>query len=66
MEIACTSRAVLATRLYEIGSAVTLFQVANNAEEFLDALNGVPTKATEVDAVSAVEIAVKADESVED
>jgi restriction system protein len=52
--------------LYEIGSAITLFQVTNNSEEFLDAFNGVPIKATEVDAVNAVEIAVQADESVED
>ena len=28
--------------LYEIGSAITLFQVSNNAEEFLAALAGTP------------------------
>jgi restriction system protein len=47
--------------LYEIGSALTLFQVSNNAEEFLAALNGKPFKAVEVDAVSAAEIAVQAE-----
>jgi restriction system protein len=52
--------------LYEIGSAVTLFQVANNADEFLAVLHGSPFKAADVDAVSAVEIAVQAEEGVED
>jgi len=52
--------------LYEIGSAVTLFQVANNADEYLAALHGSPFKAADVDAVSAVEIAVQAEEGVED
>ncbi|MGD1016277.1 MAG: restriction endonuclease [Roseiarcus sp.] len=52
--------------LYEIGSAITLFQIANNAEEFLAALHGKPFKAADVDAVSAVEIAVQAEEGVED
>jgi restriction system protein len=52
--------------LYEIGSAITLFQVSNNAEEFLAALDGKPFKAADVDAVSAAEIAVQAEEGVED
>jgi restriction system protein len=52
--------------LYEIGSAITLFQVSNNTEEFLAALDGKPFKVTEVDAVSAVEIALQAEEGVED
>jgi restriction system protein len=30
--------------LYEIGSAITLFQVSNNAEEFLAALDGNPLR----------------------
>src|SRR5271166_1673773 len=52
--------------LYEIGSAITLFQISNNAEEFLAALEGKPFKAADVDAVSAVGIAVQAEEGVED
>ena len=52
--------------LYEIGSAITLFQISNNAEEFLAALEGKPFKAADVDAVSAVEIAVQAEEGIED
>jgi restriction system protein len=52
--------------LYEIGSAITLFQISNNADEFLATLDGKPFKASDVDAVSAVEIAVQAEESVED
>jgi restriction system protein len=52
--------------LYEIGSAITLFQVSGNAEEFLAALNGKPFKAADVDTLSAAEIAVQAEESVED
>ena len=54
------------SRHYEIGSSITLFQVSNNAEEFLAALNGKPFKAADVDAVSAAEIAVQAEEGVED
>jgi len=52
--------------LYEIGSAIMLFQISDNAEEFLAALNGKPFKAAEVDDISAAEIAVQAEESVED
>jgi restriction system protein len=52
--------------LYEIGSAITPFQIANDAEEFLAALHGKPFKAVDVDAVSAVEIAVQAEDGVED
>jgi restriction system protein len=52
--------------LYEIGSAITLFQVTNNAEEFLAALEGKPFEAADVDATTAVETAVQADESAED
>ena len=44
--------------LYEIRSAITLFQISNNTEEFLAALDGKPFKVTDVDAVSAVEIAI--------
>ena len=52
--------------LYEIGSAITLFQVSNNAEEFLAALAGTPFRVADVDAASAAETAVQAEESVED
>jgi len=52
--------------LYEIGSAITLFQVSNNTEEFLAMLDGKPFKGADVDAASAVEIAVQTEESVED
>jgi restriction system protein len=52
--------------LYEIGSAITLFQVSNNTEEFLAALDGRPFKVTDVVSVNAVEIAVQAEEGVED
>jgi restriction system protein len=52
--------------LYEIGSSITLFQVSNNAEEFLAALTGTPFKVIDVDAVSAAEVANQAEESIED
>jgi restriction system protein len=52
--------------LYEIGSAITMFQVSNNADEFLAALAGTPFKVADVDAVSAVEVAEQAKESIED
>lgn len=52
--------------LYEIGSAITLFQINNNAEEFLAALDGRPYRVADVDAASATEIAVQTEESVED
>jgi restriction system protein len=52
--------------LYEIGSAITMFQVSNNAEEFIAALAGTPFKVADVDAVSAAEVANQAKESIED
>jgi restriction system protein len=52
--------------LNEIGSAITLFQVSTNAEEFLATLEGKPFNAADVDAVTAAEIAVQAQEGVED
>lgn len=52
--------------LYEIGSALTLFQVNNNADEFLSIFSGTPWKTVEVDDTSAAEAAVQAEESVED
>ena len=52
--------------LYEIGSAITLFQISNNADEFIAALEGEPITALDVDADTAAEIAVQAEESIED
>jgi restriction system protein len=52
--------------LYEIGSAVTLFQVTNNADEFLAALEGKAFEAAEVDAVSEQAVATQVEENVED
>jgi restriction system protein len=52
--------------LYEIGSAITLFQISNNADEFMAALSGTPFKPAETDAAVAIEIADQAEESTED
>lgn len=54
--------------LYEIGSAITLFQINNNTDEFLSALSGMPLPPAEIeaDAAAATEIAVQTEESVED
>ncbi len=54
--------------LYEIGSAITLFQVNNNTEEFLAALSGTPLAPAEIeaDAKAATDIATQTEDSVED
>lgn len=52
--------------LYEIGSAITLFQISNNADEFLAAAAGQPFKPAEVDEGTAAELGVQAAETVED
>jgi restriction system protein len=52
--------------LNEIGSAITLFRVNTNAEEFLATLEGKPFNAAEVDAVTAAEVAVQVEDNVED
>ena len=52
--------------LYEIGSAITLFQISNNAEEFLAAATGQSLKPAELDEGSAAELGVQAAETVED
>lgn len=54
--------------LYEIGSALTLFQINNNTDEFLAAFNGSPLPPAEIDAdaTAATEIATQTEESVED
>lgn len=55
--------------LYEIGSAITLFQINNNSEEFLALLKGNPLEIGElkdVDSESASDLSTQAEESVED
>lgn len=52
--------------LYEIGSAITLFQVTSNAEEFLAALEGRELEAAELDAGSEQAVAEQIEENVED
>ena len=52
--------------LYEIGSAITLFQVSNNADEFTAHLKGEPVETVQVDETNVAELAVQAEESVED
>jgi restriction system protein len=52
--------------LNEIGSAITLFQVSTSAEEFLATLEGKPFNAADLDAATAVEVAVQVEETVED
>jgi restriction system protein len=52
--------------LHEIGSAVTLFQVKNNAEEFLAAFEGKPFKSEDVDAETGSAAAALAEEEIED
>jgi restriction system protein len=52
--------------LNEIGSALTLFRVSSNAEEFLAALEGEAFEAAEIDEVSAERTAAQVQESTED
>jgi restriction system protein len=52
--------------LHEIGSAVTLFSVKNNAEEFMAAFEGKPLPSEDVDAETASVAAAYAEEEVED
>lgn len=52
--------------LYEIGSAVTLFQVRSNAEEFVAAFEGKPLKTADVDAELPDGASDNADETTED
>ena len=52
--------------LYEIGSAITLFQVTSNADEFLAAYQGHPFESGSVDEVDAADAAVQVHENVED
>ncbi|MDE0539322.1 MAG: restriction endonuclease [Rhodospirillales bacterium] len=52
--------------LYEIGSAITLFQISNNTEEFLAALTGEESSAHAVDATTVVGVSQQVEESTED
>jgi restriction system protein len=52
--------------LNEIGSALSLFRVTNNADEFLAALAGQPFATEAADEASAERAAVQAQESTED
>lgn len=49
--------------LHEIGSAVTLFQIRNNTDEFLAAFEGEPFDVAEVDAETAEATSVTTEES---
>jgi restriction system protein len=53
------------TALHEIGSAVTLFSVKNNAEEFMAALEGKPLHSDDVDAATGNAAAELAEEEIE-
>lgn len=52
--------------LHEIGSAVTLFAVKNNAEEFMAAFEGRPLPSEDLDAETGNAAAVIAEEEIED
>jgi restriction system protein len=52
--------------LHEIGSAVTLFIVKNNAEEFVAAFEGKPSQSEDVDAETGNAAAAIAEEEIED
>ncbi len=52
--------------LYEIGSAITLFQVTNNADEFVAAYQGQPFESESVDEIDAEGAANQVQENVED
>lgn len=52
--------------LYEIGSAVTLFQVATHVDEFKAALADAPIPAAEMDEVTAGDVSQQVEESTED
>lgn len=52
--------------LHEIGSAVTLFQVRNNADEFLSAFKGQLVASSEVDEETAIAASEATEESTRD
>jgi restriction system protein len=51
--------------LNEIGSALTMFRVRDNAEEFLTALEGQVFEADEIDEVSAEQVSAQTDQTEE-
>jgi restriction system protein len=52
--------------LNEIGSAITLFRVTTNADEFLAALEGHAFEPEEIDEISAERVSAQVEESTED
>ena len=52
--------------LYEIGSAITLFEVANNADEILAVLGGAPFQPADIETVGAAATSAQVDDSIED
>lgn len=52
--------------LNEIGSAITMFRVASNADEFLAAMEGNEFEANDIDDVSAEKVSAQVEESTED
>ncbi|MES2042659.1 MAG: restriction endonuclease [Pseudomonadota bacterium] len=52
--------------LNEIGSALTLFRVASNADEFLAALGGEAFESDDIDEASAEAVSAQVEESTED
>lgn len=52
--------------LYEIGSAITLFQVSNYADEFLAALSGEALEPEELDESNAEQVTAQVQESTDD
>ena len=52
--------------LYEIGSAITLFEIANNADEVLAAMGSAQLQPAEVETVSAAATSAQVDDSIED
>ncbi|WP_416897263.1 MAG: restriction endonuclease [Minwuia sp.] len=52
--------------LYEIGSAITLFEITNHADEFLAAMKGESTGAEAIDKDTIEEVSNQVEESTED
>lgn len=52
--------------LNEIGSAITMFRVAANADEFIAAMEGREFEASDIDDVSAETVSAQVEESTED
>jgi restriction system protein len=52
--------------LYEIGSAITLFQVSDYVEEFLSALSGEAIETDAIDHSTAEQVSAQVEESTED